>query len=69
MRIFAFSLLALLPLHASVIGVSKPAESLTEARVIALPVAQRGPWLDYLKRSAEQMRADKAVLSAERMGM
>ena len=68
-RIFAFSLLALLPLHASVIGVSKPAESLTEARVIALPVAQRGPWLDYLKRSAEQMRADKAVLSAERIGM
>ena len=68
-RAFAVSLLVLLPLHASVIGVSKPAESLTQARVMALPTAQRGPWLDYLKRSAEQMRADKAVLSAERMAM
>jgi len=68
-RAFAFSLFVLLPLHASVIGVSKPAESLTEARVMALPVAQRGPWLDYLRRSAEQLRADKAALSVERIGM
>ena len=51
------------------IGVSKPAESLTEARVMALPVGQRGAWLEYLKHSAEQMHADKAVLSAERVGM
>ena len=40
--------------------------SLTEARVMALPAAQRGPWLDYLKRSAAQMAADKAALAKER---
>lgn len=68
-RAFAFSLFVLLPLHAAVIGVSKPAESLTEARVMALPAAQRGPWLDYLRRSAVQMRADKAALAVERIGM
>jgi len=68
-RSLTLFLFVLLPLHASVIGTSKPAEALTEARVMALPAAQRGPWLDYLKRSAEQMRADKAALAAEREGL
>jgi Pectic acid lyase len=68
-RAFTLFLLVLLPLHASVLGVSKAAEALTEARVMTLPVAQRGPWFDYLKRSAEQMHADKAVLAAERVGL
>ena len=69
MRSIVFFLVVLLPLHASVVGVSKPAESLTEARVIALPAAQRGVWLDYLKHSEEQKAADKRVLAAERVGM
>jgi PelA/Pel-15E family pectate lyase len=68
-RIFTFPLLILLPLHASIIGMSTPAASLTEARIQTLPTAQRGPWLDYLRRSAEQMRADKAALAAERTGL
>lgn len=63
------SLVILLPLHGSVIGFSKPAQSLTVARVMTLPSAQQGPWLAYLKRSAAQMRADKSVLAAERAGM
>ena len=36
---------------------------------MALPAAQRGPWLDYLKRSEAQMVADRAALSKEREGM
>jgi len=36
---------------------------------MALPVAQRGPWLDYLKRSEAQMLADKAALAKEREGL
>ena len=70
MRPYVLPLLLLLPLHAAVIGVSKPAESLTAARINAtLPVSQRKAWLDYLHRSAEQMAADKAALAKERDGM
>lgn len=69
MRVLTLCLVALAPLHASVIGVSKPAESLTAARVMLLPVAQRVPWFAYLKQSEAQMRADKAVMAAERAGM
>src|SRR5271155_3632645 len=58
-----------LPLHASVIGMNTPAKSLTVARVMELPAAQRGPWLDYIKRSEAQMAADKAGLAAEREGL
>src|SRR5580698_1533671 len=57
----------LLPLHPSVVGVSKPAEALTAARVNStLPAAQRKPWLDYLERSTKQRAADQAALAAER---
>jgi Pectic acid lyase len=70
MRPYVFSLLLLLPLHAAVIGTSKPAESLTPARVDAtLPAAKRGPWLEYLHRSTAQMAADKAALAKEREGL
>src|SRR3984957_17071949 len=62
-------LLAVVPLHASVVGMNTPAHPLTVARVMALPVAQRAPWLDYIKRSEDQMRADKAALAAEREGL
>jgi len=36
---------------------------------MALPVGQRGVWLDYLKRSEAQKAADKRALAAERVGM
>ena len=52
--------------HAAVIGTNKVAESLTEERINkVLPAKERGPWLAYLKRSQEQMKADKAALAAE----
>ena len=57
----------LVPLHADVIGVSKPAESLTVARVNAtLPVAERTPWLVYLRRSQQQLSFDQDELFIER---
>jgi PelA/Pel-15E family pectate lyase len=70
MRPYVLPLLILLPLHAAVIGTSKPAESLTAARINAtLPAAKRGPWLEYLQRSAAQMAEDKRVFALERAGM
>lgn len=54
---------------ASVVAINQPAESVTAARIAALPVAQRGPWSAYLARSAAQMRADQAALAAERAGL
>jgi hypothetical protein len=70
MRFVSLSLVLFLPLHAAVIGTSKPAEPLTAARINAtLPASQRGPWLAYLKRSEEQMAADRRALAAEREGM
>jgi hypothetical protein len=57
------------PLHASVVGTNTPANPLTVARVMALPAAQRAPWLAYIKNSEDQMRADKAALAAEREGL
>jgi len=36
---------------------------------MALPASQRGPWLAYLKRSQEQMAADKAALAKECEGL
>jgi|GEM_PF-1478111 len=68
-RLSPLALILMLPLHAAVLGSSKPAEPLTEARVNALPTAERTPWLDYLQRSAAALRADQAALSAERTGL
>jgi PelA/Pel-15E family pectate lyase len=51
---------------AAVIGMNKVADSLTEERINAvLPAKERGVWLAYLKRSQEQIKADKAALAAE----
>jgi PelA/Pel-15E family pectate lyase len=56
-----------LPFPADVIGTSKAAESLTDARIDAiLPAAQRPAWHAYLKRSQEQLFLDKAGLAGER---
>jgi PelA/Pel-15E family pectate lyase len=62
-------LFAVVPFHASVIGTNTPAKSLTVARVMELPTAQRPPWLAYIKSSEAQMQADKAALAAEREGL
>ena len=69
MRTFVLAALlsVVLPLHPVVLGVSKPAESLTAARIVAtLPKPEQKPWLDYLKRSEAQQAIDKAALAAER---
>ena len=52
-------------LHAAVIGVSKPAESITAERIAMLPAKDRAAWMAYLKRSEVQMRVDRATLAAE----
>jgi PelA/Pel-15E family pectate lyase len=58
----------LLPLHASVVGVSRPAESLTAARINAtLPPAEREPWLTYLRHSAQQLSFDQDEINIERL--
>ncbi|GGA66646.1 pectate lyase [Edaphobacter acidisoli] len=63
---FLLCLLVVAPLNAAVIGASKPAESITAARIAILPKGQRAAWMAYLRRSEEQMRKDKAALAAER---
>jgi PelA/Pel-15E family pectate lyase len=50
---------------AAVIGESVAAQSLTAARIAALPRDQQSAWQDYLARSVRQMRADRAFLQAE----
>jgi PelA/Pel-15E family pectate lyase len=53
--------------HGEVIGVSKPAESLTVARVNAtLPEAERAPWLAYLRRSQQQLSFDQDEIFIEK---
>ena len=52
--------------HAAVIGTNKVAESLTVERIEKqAPTKDKAAWLAYLKRSQEQMKADKAALAAE----
>ncbi len=62
-------LLTLLAIHPAIVGTSKPAESLTPARIATLPKAEQKSWLDYLAASDRQRAIDKAVLAAERSGM
>jgi PelA/Pel-15E family pectate lyase len=61
------SLLVFTPLHAAVIGISKPAESITAARIAHLPPKDRALWTVYLDRSQQQMRIDRTTLAAERI--
>ena len=54
-------------LHPAIVGTSRPAQSLTAARILAtLPASQQNPWLAYLDRSRDQLTLDKAALAAER---
>jgi hypothetical protein len=39
------------PLPSAVIGTSKPAESITAARIATLPKKDRAVWMAYLERS------------------
>jgi PelA/Pel-15E family pectate lyase len=66
LRCFLFSLFILPSLHAAVIGTSQPAESITAARIAALPAKDRAAWMAYLERSQRQMQTDRASLAAER---
>lgn len=63
---FLVSLLAFTPIHAAVIGTSKPAEPITAARIAQLPAKDRAVWTAYLDRSQNQMHIDRATLAAER---
>ena len=65
-RIFLLSLLVTTPLSSTVIGTSKPAESIIAARIATLPAKDRAAWTAYLERSQKQMQIDKATLAAER---
>jgi PelA/Pel-15E family pectate lyase len=61
-------LLVSTPLSSAVIGTSKPAESITPARIATLPAKDRAAWTGYLERSQKQMQVDRATLAAEREG-
>jgi PelA/Pel-15E family pectate lyase len=65
-QFFLLGLLVASPLLSAVIGTSRPAESITAARIATLPAKERGAWTAYLERSAKQMQVDKATLAAER---
>ena len=66
LRTLTLSLAVLSTLHAAVIGASKPAEPITEARIAQLPPSQRAAWMAYLQRSRQQRTADQSSLAAER---
>jgi PelA/Pel-15E family pectate lyase len=53
---------------AAVIGMSVAAQSITAERIATLPRGQRAMWRDYLVRSVEQMKRDRAALQAELQG-
>src|SRR5258708_5261457 len=58
-----------LHLHATVVGTSVAAPSLTQQRIDKLPKAQRGVWTAYLQRSALQEARDRGSLATEREGL
>jgi PelA/Pel-15E family pectate lyase len=65
-RFCLLSLLVTTPLSSAVIGTSKPAESITAARIATLPAKDRAAWTAYLERSQKQMQIDRSTLAAER---
>ena len=66
LRLLLLSLVAIAPIQATVIGTSKPAESITAERIAQLPKKDRAAWSAYLQRSQKQRLADQAALAAER---
>jgi PelA/Pel-15E family pectate lyase len=65
-RFFLLGLLVATPLSSAVIGTSRPAESITAARIATLPAKDHAAWMAYLERSQKQMQIDRATLAAER---
>jgi PelA/Pel-15E family pectate lyase len=65
-RSLLLSLVIATPPSSTVIGTSKPAESITAERIATLPAKDRRAWTEYLKRSQKQMQIDRASLAAER---
>jgi PelA/Pel-15E family pectate lyase len=59
-------LLVATPLSSAVIGRSRPAESITAARIATLPKKNRALWLAYLERSQKQLHLDRTTFAAER---
>jgi PelA/Pel-15E family pectate lyase len=66
MRFLLLGQLVAIPLPSAVIGTSRPAESITAARIAALPKKDRAVWMAYLERSQKQMQVDRATLASER---
>ena len=66
MRFLLLGQLVARPLPSAVIGTSRPAESITAARIAALPKKDRAVWMAYLERSQKQMQVDRATLASER---
>lgn len=64
-RFFLLGLLVATPLSSAVIDTSKPAESITPARIAMLPAKERPAWTAYLERSQKQMQIDRATFAAE----
>lgn len=54
------------PVAARVIGMNKPAQSLTADRIANLPKGEQAAWRAYLDRSERLGKADRAALAAER---
>jgi PelA/Pel-15E family pectate lyase len=50
---------------AAVVGINPPAKSLTTQRIAALPVSEQAAWLQYLERSARQLRESQQQFIAE----
>jgi PelA/Pel-15E family pectate lyase len=69
LRALALVLMLQTPLHATVVGVSEPAPSLTQERIDKLPPAQRAAWSAYLEHSQQQEARDRAALAGERKGL
>lgn len=61
--ILTLGVIPLLP--AAIIGTNSSAQPVTSERVARLPASQRLAWKAYLKRSAQQRRADQEFLRAE----
>jgi PelA/Pel-15E family pectate lyase len=65
-RLILLGALGATPLSSAVIGTSKPAESISAARIAMLPAKDRAAWTAYLERSQRQLQVDRTTLAAER---
>lgn len=68
-RYLLLAFATLISLQASVIGTSRPAESITPERIAQLPANERAAWTSYLDRSEKQMQADRNALATERANL